>query len=104
TINKIPLLWRQARAGDLALGLGRQFLEAVDGSSLLTFLPDTEVPDNERTALKDQVPQGDFHINFVDVNTKAPDPDGPYRFAAVFSCLGPGVERSTLGTYSGFRF
>lgn len=102
--NKIPVLWRQARAGDLALGLGREFLEAVNRSSLLTFLPHTEVPDAERRALKDQVPQGDFHINLVDANTKTVDPDGPHKFAAVFSCLGPGIERSTLGTYSGFRF
>lgn len=104
TINKIPLLWRQARAGDLALGLGREFLDAVDRSPLLTFLPHTEVPEDERTALKDEVPQGDFRINFIDVNTKVPDPNGPYKFAAVFSCLGPGEERSTLDAYSGFRF
>jgi hypothetical protein len=100
---KIPLLWQLGRAGDLALGLGREFLETVERLPHLTFMPHTEIPEDQRRALKDQAPQGDFRINFVDAHTKAVDPTD-HRFAAVFSCLGPGVERSSVGTYSGFRF
>ena len=101
---KIPLSWRQGKAGYLALALGREFLDQVESMPLLTFLPHTQVPIDERKALKDRNPQGDFPINFLDVHTGALDPNGPYRFAAVFSCLGPGVERSSLNKYSGFRF